>query len=303
MYFRNAALFRLAPAFAKNLPDFNDALGDHRLRPCGPLEVRTVGFVPPLGGEHDPLTFRIGNAILFTLGSEEKVLPSATVNAALKVKLEAYAKQHGRPAGGKARRALKAEVLDALLQRALTKPSRISGYLDTGTGWLVIDTTSNKRAEEVLTALRLAFGSLPAVPAIGEKPVRGVLTEWLARADLPGEVGFGDECELKEPAGGAVARCGKQELESREVQEHIKAGKQCIKLGLTYGDHVSFVLRENLSLAKVRLLDGALESLDESAMGDAESEFAARAALMTGELDRLLVALADWFDIVEPDGE
>lgn len=301
MYFRNATPFRISPERLAGLGDWNATLADHTLRQCGPLEMRTAGFVSPLGD--DRMTLQVGKIALFSLGADEKVLPAATVNEAVKAKLDAYAKETGRPAGGKKRRQVRAEVLDALLPRALTRPSRVAAYVDADAGWVVIDSASRKRGEEVLTALREAFGSFPAVPVATMDTAPGVvLTQWLAHPEnMPEGLALGNECELKDPASGATVKCGKQELESREVLEHLKAGKRCVKLGLVLGDRVAFVLKEDLSLGKIRLLDVVLDSLDSASAEDAAGEYAARAALMTAEFGALLVAMAGWFGIVAPD--
>lgn len=299
--FRSATLFRLPKDFLSGLGDLDTTLASHPLRPCSPLEMATAGFVPPRDGMA-AFTARVGHTTLFTLGFEDKVLPAATVNAEVAKRVEAYTAQHGRPPGGKTRRQIKAEALDTLLPKALVKPSRVSAYIDFATGWIVIDSTSTKRAERVLTELRLALGSLPAVPVMsGTTSPRVVMTQWLARGQLPPSLEFGDEAELKEPSSGAVAKVGRQQLESDEIHAHLKSGKQCMKLGLAFGDHVSFVLRENLSLAKIRLLDGAMSNLDESAE-DADAAFHASLALMAGEFSELFEALCTWFEIEDLTG-
>ena len=45
MFFRNLTLFRFSPAVASELEGLDAALGSHRLRDVGPLEVATRGFV------------------------------------------------------------------------------------------------------------------------------------------------------------------------------------------------------------------------------------------------------------------
>lgn len=298
--FRNATLYRLPKTFKHDLARLDEVLAEHPLRPCGPLEVATTGFVAPRDG--DPgLTIRSGQTVLFALGFEEKVLPAATVKAEIAKRVAAHTSKYGRPPGGKTRRQIKADVLDVLLPKALVKPSRVFAYIDLDSCWVVIDTTSNKRAERVLTALRLALGSFPAVPVMSSTASpRVVMTQWLARHQLPAGLGFGDECEMKDPASGAVAKLGRQELESDEVTAHLKSGKQCMKLGLAYNDHVSFVLRENLSLAKIHLLGGALDTLDTSE--DADAVYHASLALMTGEFAELFAALREWFEIEDLTG-
>ena len=66
---------------------------------------------------------------------------------------------------------------------------------------------------------------------------------------------LGDECELRDPAeAGAVVRCRRQDLESDEVREHLKSGKQVFQLGLEYDERVSFVLGEDLTVRKLRFV-------------------------------------------------
>lgn len=294
--FRNATLFRLPKQAISGLADLETAFAEHPLRPCGPIEVSTTGFVPPKDGDA-ALSLHVEHAVLFALGFEEKVLPAATVKAEIAKRVKAYTAQRGKPPGGKARREIKNEALDVLLPKAMVKPSRVVAYIDMETGWVVVDTTSTKRAEQVLTAVRSALGSFPTVPVMSSTTSpRVVMTQWLARRQLPDGLEFGDECEMKEPATGAVARVGKQQLESDEIMAHLKSGKQCMKLGLVFNDHVSFVLRENLSLAKIHLLEGALESLDDNAE-DADAAFYASLTLMVGESGEVFAAMRSWFEI------
>src|SRR6185437_7390150 len=303
MFFRNLTLFRFSPALAASLTDLETALARHALRPCGPLESVTRGFVSPFGPESDALSHRIGDAILFTLGAEEKLLPSAVLNAELGIRLRKAAAERGRPVGARERKRLKAEVLDVLLPRAFVRPSRLNGYVDTKNGWLVLDTASRKAAENALTALREALGSFPALPLAATETPRALLTGWLTHAKLPGGLTLGDECELRDPAGGAVARCRHQELESAEVREHLKRGKQVFQLGLIYDGRLGYVLGEDLTIRKLRFLDVVQDTRENSDGSSAADELDARFALMSGELERLLHGLSEWFGLQRPDGE
>ena len=83
MFFRNLTLFRFSPSVAKSLKDLDAALASRALRACGPLELATRGFVSPFGPDSEVLSHTVGKATLITLGSEEKLLPAAVVNAEL----------------------------------------------------------------------------------------------------------------------------------------------------------------------------------------------------------------------------
>lgn len=303
MFFRNLTLFRFSPSAGQSLKDLDAALAGHALRACGPLEVATRGFVSPFGPDSEVLSHSVGNATLVTLGSEEKLLPSAVVNAELGKRLRKEAARRGKPVGGRQRRAIKAEVLDTLLPQAFIRPSRLSAYLETKNGWLVLDTASRKAAETALTALREALGSFPAQPLAAAETPRALMTEWLAHGKLPAGLALGDECELRDPAGGAVIRCRKQELESAEVRAHLKQGKQVFQLGLQFEDRASFVLGEDLVIRKLRFLDVVQDSLDADGRDSAEAELDARFALMSLELERVFAGMEQWFGLERPDAQ
>lgn len=303
MFFRNLTLFRFAAATAQTLNQLDAALAGHALRACGPLEIATRGFVSPFGADSEVLSHTVGKATLLTLGSEEKLLPAAVINAELGKRVKQESARRGRPIGGRQRRAIKAEVLDTLLPKAFVRPGRLDAYLDVKNGWLVLDTASRKAAENALTALREALGSFPAQPLAAAETPRARLTEWLAHGKLPAGLALGDECELRDPAGGAVIRCRKQELESAEVRAHLKQGKQVFQLGLTFDERMSFVLGEDLVLRKFRFLDAVQDSLDADGRDSAEAELDARFALMTLELEPLFARMETWFGLERPDAQ
>jgi recombination associated protein RdgC len=301
MFFRNLTLFRFSSPVAESLAELETVLANHALRPCGPLESVTRGFVSPFGPESGVLAHRIGTFTLFTLGSEEKLLPAAVVNAELASRLRETAEKRGRPVGGRERKRLKAEVLDTLLPRAFVRPSRLNAYVDKKNGWLVLDTSSRKSAENALSQVREALGSFPAVPLAPEEGPRVLMTDWLATGNLPAGLALGDECELRDPATatGAIARCRRQDLDAEEVKEHLRNGKQVFLLGLTFDDRISFVLGEDLVIRKLKFLDVVMDELGDS-QADAHAEMDASFALLTLELARLLAKLEEWFGLPRP---
>ena len=303
MFFRNLSLFRFSTAVAGSLKTLDAALAGHALRACGPLEIAPHGFVSPFGPESEILSRTIDKATLVTLGSEDKLLPAAVVNAELGKRVRKEAARRGRPLGGRQRRAIKAEVMDALLPQAFVRPSRLNAYVDSKNGWLVLDTASRKAAETALTALREALGSFPAQPLAAAETPRALLTEWLGSGKLPAGLALDDECELRDPAGGAVIRCRKQELESTEVRAHLKQGKQVYQLGLQFEERMSFVLGEDLVIRKLRFLDVVQDSLDAEGRDSAEAELDASFALMTLELEQLLTGMETWFGLQRPDAQ
>jgi len=301
MFFRNLTLFRYPDSVTKWLKKLDTALDDHRLRSCGPMELSTRGFVSPFGRGSEALTHQIGAFTWVTVGGEDRLLPSVVVNEELSARIAKVVEKEGRRIGAKERKRLKEDVISELLPRAFIRPSRLSAYLDAEQGWLVVDTASRKAAEEAVNQLREAIGRFPAVPAAPEESPRALMTDWLIHGKLPKGLVLSDECELRDPAeAGAVVRCRRQDLESDEVREHLKSGKQVFQLGLEFDERVGFVLGEDLVVRKLKFLDGVLDEIKDDTADSVEAELDARFALMSLELRRLLDNMHDWFGLPRP---
>lgn len=301
MFFRNLTLFRFPESTSSALVDLDTTLAEHRLRPCGPIELATHGFVSPFGREAEELVHRIGPYSLIAIGSENKLLPSSVVSEALAVKVAEINEREARRISARERKRLKEEIFAELLPRAFVRPSRMFAYLDSDTGWMVLDTASRKSAEEAVNQVREALGRFPATPMAPAESPRALMTDWLVKGKLPDGLAWGDECELRDPAeAGAIVRCRRQDLESDEVREHLKSGKQVFQLGLELDERISFVLGEDLTIRKLRFLDVVLDELGEDRSESARAELDATFALMTLELKRVLERLDGLFSLPRP---
>lgn len=292
MFFRNLTFFRFQTTLAKTLDDLDARLEECKLKPVGPSELMSRGFISPFGRDGATMSHRVGDAIWITLGGEDRLLPSAVINDQLGRKLAEIEEKEGRRLGGRARKRLKEDIVLELLPRAFVRPVRCSATLDLEHGFIAVDTSSRKTAENLVSELRHALGSFPALPLNAEASVRVILTGWLAGEPLPPGLSLGDECELKDPVdGGAVVRCSRHELQVDEIRQHLEAGKQVTRLALVLDDHVGFVLGEDLVLRKLKFLDGAVDQLEGTEADGVAAELDARFALMAGELKRLFAVL------------
>jgi recombination associated protein RdgC len=294
MFFRNLTLFRFPSDV--DFSQLDAGLEACRLKPVGPLEMSSRGFVSPFGREAEALSHSIGDGLWVSLGGEDKILPGAVVNEFVAQKAAEMEEREGRKLGGRARKRLKDEVLHELLPRAFSRPSRIGAHIDLGLAFIAVDSSSRKSAEGVVSELRRALGSFPAVPLNAEVAPRAILTGWLAGEPLPEGLQLGDECELKDPVDrGAVVKCQRQELAAEEIGKHLEVGKLCSKLALTLDDRVSFVLGEDLVVRKLKFLEGAVDGLESQERDSMREELDARYALMAAELKRLFGVLEGSF--------
>ena len=296
MFFRNLTFFRFPTK--QKFTDLESALAETALKPVGPLEMSTRGFVSPFGRDAEAMHHRLGHALWLTVGGEDRLLPSAVVNDELGKRIAAIEQREGRKVGGRNRQRLKEDVLHELLPRAFVRPMRLDGALDVKHGVVAVDTSSRKAAEAWVSELRRALGSFPALPLNAGVAPRSVLTGWIAGEPLPAGLVLGEECELKDALdGGAIVRCQRQELQGDEIAKHLEAGKQVTKLALVLDDKLSFVLGEDLVVRKLKFLDGAVKELEADRIEDARAELDARFALQSAELERLFALLEKAFEL------
>ncbi|KAF1689457.1 recombination-associated protein RdgC [Pseudoxanthomonas koreensis] len=290
MFFKNLSFFRFPTTH--DFSQLDALLPEAALKPVGPLELSSAGFISPFGRGEEALSHRIGDAIWLTVGSENKILPGSVVNDLLAQKVAEIEDREGRKLGGKARKRLKDDLLHELLPRAFVKSSRTDALLDLEHGFLAVDSSSRKSAEAVASEIRRALGSFPAIPPNAEVAPRSILTAWIAGEPLPDGLALGEECELKDAMdGGAVVKAQNQELVSDEIAKHLEAGKQVTKLALNLDDHLSFVLGEDLVVRKLKFLEGAVDQLESTEREDLRAELDARFALLAGEVRRLFLVL------------
>lgn len=301
MFFRNLTLFRFPKAAADTWKAQQAKLDEHPLKPCGPLEMQSRGWISPFGRGEEALFHELSHYALLTLGSEDKILPSAVVHEYLADKIQALTEERGKPPGGRERKRMKDEALMDLMPRAFVKPGRLSGYLDLKHGWAVIDTVSRKSAEGFLTVLRETLESFPALPLDPEESPAALMTGWLSGTKLPEGFELGDECELKDPADkGSLVRGRRLDLESTEVREHLKSGKQASQLGLVVDGRVSFVLADDLTVRKLKFLDVVTEELEATDRDSPKAELDARFALQTLTMAPVLDRLEQVFRLERP---
>lgn len=296
-FFKNLTFFRFP--LSTDFSQVDALLPEAQLKPVGPLEMTSRGFISPFGREEkEVLSHRIGEHLWLTAGGEDKILPSSVVNELLERKLEEIEEQTGNRPGGRERKRLKDDLIHELLPRAFVKSSRTDAILDLKHGYIVVDTSSKKTGENVMSDIRGLLGSFPALPLNAEIAPRSVLTGWISGEELPEGFGLGEECEMKDPVeGGATVRCSAQELRSDEIDRHLEAGKQVTKLALVFEDNLSFVIGDDLIVRKLKFLDGALDQMGQTEAEGRRAELDARFVLMSGEIRRLFLLLEKAFKL------
>ncbi len=296
MWFKNLALYRLSEPFTLTAIELSQQMESMRFKACGGHEEFSYGWTSPLGRGSEQLVHQANGFMMLCATREEKVLPSGVINEMVAEKIALKEEQEFRKISKKERTELKEEIIFELLPRAFSFSKKTFAYIDPKGGWLVVDASSAKKAEELISFLRKNLGSLPVVPINSKDAPTSIMTQWLLEDDSPANMLIEDECELKAPEeSGGIVRCKRMDLSAPEIKQHLDKGKQVIKLALSWSDRLSFVLDENLAVKRLKFLELIQEQINDIEVGSPEEQFDVDFTIMTDELSQFLPQLLTIF--------
>ena len=296
MWFKNLTLFRLTEPFTLTRAELEQKLESLRFRPCGGHDEASFGWTAPLGRGFESLVHSSNGYLMVCGKKEEKVLPASVINEMLLEKILDIETQQARKLSKKERTELKDELIFELLPRAFSFSRNTYLYIDPKGGWVVVDSASSSKAEDLLSQLRQCLGSLPVVPVNTLQKPTTVMTEWLTHNETPTGLLIEDECELRSPEEkGGIVRCKKHDLALPEIKHHLETGKQVTNLALNWEERLAFVLNENLTVKRLRFLELIQEQAAETNAETEVEHFDVDFSIMTAELANFLPRLLELF--------
>ena len=281
-------IYRIAPHWQMDLLEVEAALAQWPFVECAATQERSSGWAPPRGDAHGAMAESIAGQWLLRFMVETKVLPGAVLARRVEEKAARIEQETGRKPGKRESRDLKEEAKLDLLPMAFTKQSAMWVWIDTEARFLVLDTSSQSRADEVASALIEALPGLALALLDTQTSATAAMAQWLSTQEAPPGFSIDRECELKSAdAEKAVVRYARHPLDIEEIQAHIAAGKLPTKLALSWDERVSFVLTEGLQIKKLAFLDAATQGQSDGGGFDAD------VALATGELRQFIPELIE----------
>jgi len=261
MWFKNLKIFQFTEQFDVTWVELEEKLEALPFRPCGNIELSTQGWFPPAGRDANPLIVKgAGGNFLVCLRKEEKLLPSSVINEVLADKVQQARENEGRAVGRKEQRQFKEEIIQALLPQAFVHSKFTFGYIDISNQRLIINSASDSAADLFCSHLRKTLGSLPLKPLSVPARPPTLMTDWLLNDSNPADIELLDQSELRDPwDGGSVVRCRRQDLRSKEMIEHVRAGKEAYRLAINWNNRIELVIDEDLCLRQLRFSELVLD--------------------------------------------
>ncbi|ECS9575932.1 recombination-associated protein RdgC [Salmonella enterica] len=288
-FFKNMLIYRFSRDFNIDIDSLDKKLELFRFSPCGSQDMAKSGWFSPLVQYSDVLYHAVNNQLLLVIRREEKIIPKQTIADEINKKFSTLEQEQGRRLKKTEKDSIRDEVLHSLLPRAFTKNSLVRIWINTAAGFIVVDTSSIKRAEDSLALLRKTLGSLPVVPLTMENPIELTLTEWVRSEAAPSGFSIGDEAVLKAILeDGGTGQFKKQDLACDEILTHIEAGKVVTQISMEWQQLISFTLSCDGILKRVKFADQLISQNDDIDREDVVQRFDADIMLMTGELSNLI---------------
>ncbi len=298
MWFKNLYLFKLEPGFSLSPEELHQELEQRLFKGCSATQRESFGWVAPLGRDSESLTHATNGYILITMARQERLLPASVIREEMEQRVADIELQEDRKVSNKEKKEMREAIEFELLPRAFTRTQNMDAWIDPKEGWVVINTPSAKRAEELANLLRKTLGSFPVAPPETKNPPAASMTRWLEQGALPAPFTFGEDCELRsdgEEKGVAAFR--KHELLADDVSTALKNGKYVSKLGLIWDEKIQFMLTEDLQLTRLRFLDVLEEQMQHEDPQSHAERLDIEFALMTGEVTQMLGQLLAQMDV------
>ncbi len=285
-------VYRMGEGWAPSLTEVEAALQADRFVECGASQDKSVGWTEPRGKDHGPLVESVGGQWICKLMIESKAVPGNVVRRKLDEQVAAIQESTGRKPGKKEKRELQDSILLELLPHAFARQSAVSIWLDMDSRRLVLNSGSQGKADEAISALTKAFTGLSVSLIQTQTSPQAAMTEWLLAPqaeDWPADLTVERETVLKSTGeDAATVRFTRHHLANDDVRKHVIEGKLPTQLALSWDGRVAFVLTDTLQLKKIQYLDGVM---DESGSDKDEDRFDADVALSTGLLGPLMDSL------------
>jgi len=234
----------------------------------------------------------VNGQLMLVMETQEKPIPSSTVKNEVDQRIAEFIKNTGDEAMAKDkkfRRDIKEQVIASLYAKAFITSKYTGIWMDSKTGIVCIDTTSDSKIDDVLKLMYQ--NDFPTMKRLRTQYGAESTMRKLLMSDDQAENGFsvGRSCELVAENQQSI-RYKNVSLDTKDVREHILHGRRVKKLELTYQNKIVFNLHDNFRFSGIKILESIQDAEEYES---AETKFDADFTIMTGMYSELIGALVE----------
>lgn len=294
MWFKNIHVFSLKEKLEWTLEAFEDQLSANRFLPCSSIEPKAEGWIAPGVDAEGPMIYSANGFWLLARKTEQKLIPASVLNEKLKEAVEIREQKDNRKLRKKEKESLKDEIYHTLVTQAFSQSHIVYGYIDTQRDWVVVNSSSRKKAEEFCSAIRSTLGSFKVeMPSL--QSVSGVMTEWLKTQQCPEGLLIEDQCMIEDTREGGSLKIAKQNLLAEEILNFMDHGREVVQMRFAFRNEIAFTLKDDFSLKSLKFLEGVHDRASDLFTETAADRFDADFTLMTETLTELVGYLLKTF--------
>ena len=303
--FSNILAYRCTHAFDlhKNLEAVNQALASKPARLPGKMELNAAGFTEPVGEEGAFIERIAPMAYVFAYNLAERMIPGKIVRQQVAARVKQIEKEQERKVYAREKQQIKDEVLNQMLPRAFID-QKITYGMVVGP-YILIDSSSAKRGEDILSTLRSCLGSLGVRPVSVKTTPIDAFTRWFTTGETDGPFHMtgdfkannrSDESDFVNGKGTSPEHEGLSDL-VREYDRRVTV--LGLGWGTSPGETASFTVNEMIGIKGIKWPESLAEMAADQ-VGEEDDEDARRVTLLRttmillgAELKQLLEDLLD----------
>lgn len=277
MFFKNVRAYRLTGELP-SVEELESAFSEYPSNLCTPTQLSTTGFAR--AGHTENLIHTVNGMHLVRVLKHERVLPAAVIKDALDKKIAEIEKNESRKVYGKEKKQLKEDIVFTLTRQAFQRSKSTYAAIDMAAGLIYVDAFSAGAAEEVLSLMRSALGSLPVRPVSAKMPLNVTATNWIRGVKLPDSLKVGETFKLSDDVSRVNAKHYSTHNDS--VQELVNDGMSVEQIELHWQDKLTFLLDESFAIKRLAFSGTLLAQASDDAgeNSDVEAYFDASFVLM-----------------------
>lgn len=262
-----------------------------KIKPMSASTISNFGWGNATFFTEEPY-YQTNNGFLLNFQEDKKSIPGSLVKMELDKVIKEFEKREERKAKGKEKKEMKEHIISKLAETAFIKSSFTEGYIDNKNMVLVINTASDKGADNFIALLR-KYITLKISLIEPDFNVSQELTKWVTDKYTPEQFSFGSNISLIDINDSSESSYKNQDLLSEEVEENISNGKIVSVISLVWQERYSFSLNSNFRIKGLQVYDSVKENIMEDAGEDfdAISYFESEVIMMMGDFYEIITDL------------